>query len=119
VWCELRRHFRNFRVDRMSKVEALPQTFPDEPGRTLADFLRKMQAQRAPLDCQTPEAMLMLDFLAEQEIAEAVSRGELDRLPGQGRGDAAARAKALKNLALLRTRIESRYYEQALRKLST
>ena len=32
---------------------------------------------------------------------------------------AAARAKALKKLALLRTRIESRYCEQALRKLST
>src|SRR5438552_8260220 len=29
--------------------------------------------------------MLMLDFLAEQKIAEAVSRGELDHLPGQGR----------------------------------
>src|SRR2546429_8134975 len=29
--------------------------------------------------------MLMLDFLAEQRIAEAVSRGELDQLPGQGR----------------------------------
>ena len=109
----------------------------------------------------------MLDFLAEQKIAEAVSRGELDDLPGQGQplaldddrlipedlrlayrilknggfvpaevetlneiaqlerlavddaaSDAAARAKALKKLALLRTRIESRYYEQALRKLS-
>ena len=34
-------------------------------------------------------------------------------------GDTAARAKALKKLALVRTRIESRYYEQALRKLST
>ena len=109
----------------------------------------------------------MLDFLAEQKIAEAVSRGELDHLPGQGRplhldhdplmpedlrvayrilknggfvpaevqtlneiaqlerfvaadagDDAAARAKALKKHALLRTRIESRYYEQALSKLS-
>jgi len=92
--------------------------------------------------------MLMLDFLAEQKIAEAVSRGELDHLPGQdcpldggfvpaevetlneiaqlerlvvedAGGDAAARAKALKKLALLRTQIESGYYEQALRKLST
>ena len=27
----------------------------------------------------------MLDFLAEQRIAEAVSRGELDGLPGEGR----------------------------------
>jgi len=97
--------------------------------------------------------MLMLDFLAEQRIAEAVSRGELDHLPAGpasrprrrslmprtarrlphsekwrlragGGPDAheiaqlerfvpqmpgtmpAARAKALKKLALLRTRIE-------------
>ena len=27
----------------------------------------------------------MLDFLAEQKLEEAVSRGELDDLPGQGR----------------------------------
>jgi hypothetical protein len=27
----------------------------------------------------------MLDFLAEQKLAEAVSRGELDNLPGAGR----------------------------------
>ena len=29
--------------------------------------------------------MFVLDFLAEQKIAEAVSRGELDDLPGAGR----------------------------------
>ena len=95
----------------------------------------------------------MLDFLAERRIAEAVSRGELDDLPGQGQplplddeplvpedlrvayrilkngglvpaevqtlneiaqlerfvaadagSDAAARTKALRKLALLRTR---------------
>ena len=67
--------------------------------------------------------MLILDFLAEQRIAEAVSRGELDDLPerfvaAEAGDDAAARAKALKKLALLRTRIESRYYERAVRKLS-
>jgi len=27
----------------------------------------------------------MLEFLAEKKLAEAVSRGELDDLPGQGR----------------------------------
>ena len=27
----------------------------------------------------------MLEFIAEQKIAEAVSRGELDNLPGEGR----------------------------------
>src|SRR5262245_38639157 len=107
----------------------------------------------------------MLDFLAERRITEAVSRGELDGLPGAGRPleldddalvpeelraayrilknagfvppevqtlndiatlerfvnqqevDAAARAKAVRKLALLRTRIESAYYDKALAKL--
>jgi hypothetical protein len=103
----------------------------------------------------------MLDFLAEQKIAEAVSRGELDDLPGQGeplnldedplvpedlrlayrilknagfvpeevrlvneigelerlvRADPAD-AKAARKLALLKTRIESAYYEKVLRRL--
>jgi hypothetical protein len=106
----------------------------------------------------------MLDFLVEQRLSEAVSRGELDNLPGAGRpleldydplvpedlrlayrilknagymppeletlneiahlerlvmaqADDAVRAKAVKKLALLKTRIESAYYEKALAKL--
>ena len=98
----------------------------------------------------------MLDFLVEQRLEEAVSRGELANLPGEGRPleldddslipedlrgayrilrnagfvppevealteisqledlvsrgseDAAARAKAVRKLALLRTRVEAR-----------
>jgi len=108
----------------------------------------------------------MLDFLVEKKLEEAVSRGELANLPGEGRPleldddalvpedlraayrilknagyvppevetlaeiaqlealviregeDAAARSKAVRKLALLRTRIDSRYYEKALAKLS-
>ncbi|HEX7054764.1 MAG TPA: DnaJ family domain-containing protein [Burkholderiales bacterium] len=108
----------------------------------------------------------MFDLIAEQKIAEAVERGELDDLPGAGRPleldddalvpedlrlacrilknagympaevaelndiaqlerlvaagevDAEAHAKALRRLALLRTRIETRYYRQVLGKLS-
>jgi hypothetical protein len=108
----------------------------------------------------------MLDFLVEQRLEEAVSRGELSNLPGEGRPleldddllvpeelrlayrilknagfvppevqtlseiaqlenllnqgseDAAARSKALRKLALLKTRIENRYYEKALAKLA-
>jgi hypothetical protein len=108
----------------------------------------------------------VLDLIAEQKIAEAVARGELDDLPGAGRpleldddalvpedlrlayrilknagyvpaevaelndiaqlerlvaaneGDAEAHAKALRRLALLRTRVEARYYRQVLSKLS-
>jgi hypothetical protein len=107
----------------------------------------------------------MLDFLVEQRLQEAVSRGELSNLPGEGRPleldedplipedlraayrilknagfvppevqalnqiaqlenlvnqgseDAATRSKALRKLALLRTRIENRYYEKAVAKL--
>ena len=108
----------------------------------------------------------MLDFLVEQRLQEAVSRGELDNLPGAGRpleldddplipedlrlayrilknagfappevedlkqigqlealvqegeGDAAVRAKAVRKLALLRTRIEAGYYEKAVNRLA-
>ena len=107
----------------------------------------------------------MLDFLVEQKLEEAVSRGELSNLPGEGRPleleddalvpeelraayrllknagfvppevealsdiaqlenivneggtDAAARSKALRKLALLRTRVENRYHEKAVAKL--
>ena len=107
----------------------------------------------------------MLDYLVEQRLEEAVSRGELANLPGegqpleldddllipeelraayrllknagfvppevetlneisqlerlvsQGSEDAASRAKAARKLALLRTRIEARYYEKAVEKL--
>jgi Domain of unknown function (DUF1992) len=100
----------------------------------------------------------MLDFLAERRIAEAVSRGELDDLPGAGRpleldddalvpeelrlayrilknagfvppevealneiaqlerfamGD----ATAVKKLALLKARVEARYYDKAIARL--
>jgi predicted DNA-binding transcriptional regulator YafY len=44
AWCELRRDFRNFRLDRIATLELTPTRFPDEAGKRLADFLRKMQA---------------------------------------------------------------------------
>ncbi len=40
AWCELRRDFRNFRVDRMTVARAAGRTFVEEPGKTLDDFLR-------------------------------------------------------------------------------
>ena len=40
AWCELRRDFRNFRLDRMDSLEVLPERFLDEAGRTLADYMR-------------------------------------------------------------------------------
>lgn len=107
----------------------------------------------------------MLDFLVEQRLSEAVSRGELDDLPGAGRPleldddplvpedlrlayrilknagyvppeveqlneirrledlvlqgevDAQAHSRAMRKLALLKTRIEGGYYEKTLRRL--
>ena len=101
----------------------------------------------------------MLDFLAEKRIAEAVSRGDFDDLPGAGRPleldddslipedlrlayrilknagfvppeveaineiaelerMAMGNATAVKKLALLKTRIEARYYDKAIARLS-
>jgi Domain of unknown function (DUF1992) len=100
----------------------------------------------------------MLEFLAEQKILEAVSRGELDDLPGAGcpleldddslipedlrlacrilknagfvppeveaineiavlERCAMGDATAIKKLALLKTRIEARYYDRAIARL--
>ncbi len=41
AWCELREDFRTFRVDRMKKAEALSDTFTDEDGKTLRDYLSR------------------------------------------------------------------------------
>lgn len=90
----------------------------------------------------------MLDFLVEQRLSEAVSRGEFDDLPGAGKPLAldddplvpeelrlahrilknagfvpravedAERARAMKKLALLRARLDERYYEKAVEKLA-
>jgi hypothetical protein len=107
----------------------------------------------------------MFELIAERKIAEALARGELANLPGEGRPlaldddalvpedlraayrilknagyvppeveafteiaqlealvcseaeDAAARSKAARKLALLRTKIETAYYDKALAKL--
>lgn len=40
AWCELRQSLRNFRIDRMTRVAALDETYTPEPGRSLADLLR-------------------------------------------------------------------------------
>ena len=41
AWCELRRDFRSFRLDRMEGFEVLGEAFRPEPGRTLQDFLKR------------------------------------------------------------------------------
>jgi len=39
-WCELRLDFRNFRLDRMKTMMILAETFRDEPGKRLRDYLK-------------------------------------------------------------------------------
>lgn len=42
AWCESRQDFRSFRPDRMREV-GLGEAFPEEPGKTLADYIRRME----------------------------------------------------------------------------
>jgi predicted DNA-binding transcriptional regulator YafY len=37
-WCELRRDFRTFRLDRIERLAVTPERFEQEAGRTLDDF---------------------------------------------------------------------------------
>lgn len=40
-WCELRRDFRTFRIERFTKLTVTPDTFRDDPGTTIEDFLAR------------------------------------------------------------------------------
>ncbi|MES2098328.1 MAG: YafY family protein [Pseudomonadota bacterium] len=53
AWCETRDGFRNFRVDRIVEVEVLATRFRDEPGKTLADLFREVEAERSERDSAT------------------------------------------------------------------
>jgi len=41
AWCELRRAFRNFRLDRVRELSLCNDTFPHIEGRTLHDLIKK------------------------------------------------------------------------------
>lgn len=47
AWCELRSDFRGFRIDRIVSVAVLDEQFQHEEGKTLADLLRKVEAEMA------------------------------------------------------------------------
>ena len=47
AWCESRKGFRNFRIDRIAAIEVLESRFRDEPGKTLVDMLRQFEAEHA------------------------------------------------------------------------
>ena len=44
-WCELRDGFRNFRLDRMSDLTLIEETFEITPGRSLDDYFLLMEAE--------------------------------------------------------------------------
>ena len=52
AWCEARDRFRNFRVDRIAELQVLDARFRDEPGKTLADLFREVEAERADRDSE-------------------------------------------------------------------
>jgi len=53
AWCEAREGFRNFRVDRIERLEVRDEQFRDEPGRTLADLFREIEGEMAERDTST------------------------------------------------------------------
>ena len=40
AWCETRKDFRNFRLDRMTRLVVSDESFSDEPGKRLIDYKR-------------------------------------------------------------------------------
>ncbi|HHM05732.1 MAG TPA: YafY family transcriptional regulator [Gammaproteobacteria bacterium] len=40
AWCELRNAFRNFRLDRMTRLSTCEEHYPDMPGRRLNDLIQ-------------------------------------------------------------------------------
>ena len=53
AWCETRNGLRNFRIDRITGIEVLEARFRDEPGKTLADLFRAIEAERSERDTAT------------------------------------------------------------------
>ncbi|MGC2620792.1 MAG: YafY family protein [Acidobacteriaceae bacterium] len=47
AWCELRKDFRTFRVDRVQHADVLAEEFTPTAGRTLADYLKRVRTGEA------------------------------------------------------------------------
>lgn len=45
AWCETRRGFRHFRLDRIRRLETSAEKFVELPGRTLADFIASVSRE--------------------------------------------------------------------------
>lgn len=46
-WCELRSDFRNFRLDRIQSLHTEAETFTDNEGQSLQDFINRMNCRRS------------------------------------------------------------------------
>lgn len=46
AWCELRRDFRNFRLDRIVGAFSTERQYPDQAGFRLEDFVRAMRSEK-------------------------------------------------------------------------
>jgi predicted DNA-binding transcriptional regulator YafY len=55
-WCELRRDFRAFRVERISALKTTGDTFRDEPGKTMEDFVARPQTSSTERSAETKKA---------------------------------------------------------------
>lgn len=45
AWCELRRAFRSFRVDRMAALVVTDESFTTEPGKTLEEYISAIEKE--------------------------------------------------------------------------
>jgi predicted DNA-binding transcriptional regulator YafY len=45
AWCELRHEFRNFRLDRITRLRVCSTSFVEEPGKSLVDFIRHVEQE--------------------------------------------------------------------------
>ena len=48
AWCELRRHYRHFRADRITSLTVLEECYPSDNGRLMAEWLALRQSAREP-----------------------------------------------------------------------
>jgi predicted DNA-binding transcriptional regulator YafY len=45
AWCEMRQDFRTFRIDRMAAIDVTGAEFTQEAGKSLQDFLRRVERE--------------------------------------------------------------------------
>jgi predicted DNA-binding transcriptional regulator YafY len=46
AWCELRKDFRMFRIDRMEELKVLPREFTQKKGQRLEDYLQQVRSRK-------------------------------------------------------------------------